>query len=158
MWSKLYLAVLGLSIAGMAFFTYYSWSWLQSIGLPAVAVAGYDYHSSLAWVTLWISSLALLIIGNAVLWATGRAWNLWATFLYFAVFVVIRYFWLDEAFFHFKKTNGLFDGNFSVGPFFAVILIALAGVIVFFDKFLVIRLRAKTYPETDPAGTGKIEV
>ncbi|MEO6655169.1 MAG: hypothetical protein ABIO36_03730 [Pyrinomonadaceae bacterium] len=151
MWIKLYLAALGLSITVMAFFTYYSWSWLQSIGLPSVAVAGYVYHSNLSWVTLWISAAALLIVGNAVVWANGRALALWATFLYFAVFVIIRYFWIDESFLHYRKTNGLVDGSFSVGPFFAVILIPLAGVIVFFDKFLVIRLRAKTYPETDKA-------
>ncbi len=149
MWSKLYLAVLGLSIAVMVFLTYYSWSWLQSIGIPVGAVAGYEYHSDIAWWALWLSSVTLLVLGNAVLWVNRNAWAMWTTFLYFAVFVVIRYFWLDQAFFHFKKDNGLFDGSFSIGPFFAVLLIVLAGVIVFSNKFLVIRLRAKTYTEAD---------
>ena len=149
MWSKLYLAALGLSITGMAFFTYYSWSWLQSIGLPSVAVEGYRYHTSLAWTFLWISSIVLLIVGNSVLWAGGRAWAMWTTFLFFAAFLAIQYFWLHQSFFQFLKGNGLGDGGLLFAPFSAAILIALAGVIVFFDKFIVIRLRAKTYPEKE---------
>lgn len=146
MWSKLYIALLGLSIVVLAFFTYYSWSWLQSIGLPAEAIASYQYHSRLSWTALWLSAAALLILGNVVLWTAGRTWAMWTTFLYFSAFIVVRYFWLDEKFLHFMKSNGLFDGSFSVGPFFAVILIAIAAAIVFFDQFIVTRLRAKTFP------------
>lgn len=146
MWSKLYLALLGLSLVVMAFLTYYSWSWLQSIGIPAGAIAGYEYHSGFAWTALWLSTTVLLLLGNAVLWASGRAWAMWTTFLYFAVLVVVKFFWLDEALFHFKKSNNFLDGSFSVGPFFAVILIALVAVIVFFDQFVVVRLYRKMYP------------
>ncbi|HRI04204.1 MAG TPA: hypothetical protein PLL77_10715 [Pyrinomonadaceae bacterium] len=146
MWSKIYLAILAVACLVMAFFTFYSWSWLQSIGLPAAAVAGYEYHSGLAWPVLWIATIALLVLGNAVLWASERAWAMWVTFLYFSVFVIIRYFWLDQAFFQFKKTNGLFDGSFSIAPLMAVILVVIMAAIVFFDQFIVLRLRAKTYP------------
>ena len=48
MWSKIYLAILAVAVVVMAFFTYYAWSWLQSIGQPVAAAAGYDYHSRLA--------------------------------------------------------------------------------------------------------------
>jgi hypothetical protein len=145
MFTKIYLALLGISIAVMAFFTYYSWSWLQSIGLPTAAVVGYEYHAGLAWTALWISVVALMVIANAVLWATGRSWAVWTTFVYFAVLIIARYFWLDQLFFRFKKTNGLFDGSFSVAPLMAVILIVLVAAIAFFDQFIVVRLRAKTY-------------
>lgn len=146
MWSKIYLVILAVACLVMAFFTFYSWSWLQSIGLPAAAVAGYEYHSGLAWPALWILTIALLVMGNAILWASGRAWAMWVTFIYFSAFAVIRYFWLDQAFFQFKKTNGLFDGSFSIAPLMAVILVVLMAAIVFFDQFIVLRLRAKTYP------------
>lgn len=149
MWSKIYLAILAIAIVVMAFFTFYSWSWLQSIGLPAAAVAGYEYHSGLAWPVLWITTIALLVFGNAILWASGRAWAMWVTFIYFSAFAVIRYFWLDQAFFQFKKTNGLFDGSFSIAPLMAVILVVLMAAIVFFDQFIVLRLRAKTYPAAE---------
>ena len=140
---------LAVSIAVMAFFTYYSWSWLQSIGLPAAAVDGYTYHEGLAWPALWIFSAILLLLGNAVLWTGSRSWALWATFLYFSVFVIIRYFWLDPAYFQFKKSNGLFDGSLSLGPIMAVVLVVLMAIIVFFDKFLVLRLKAKIVSRTD---------
>ena len=70
-------------------------------------------------------------------------------FLFFAAFLAIQYFWLHQSFFQFLKGNGLGDGGLLFAPFSAAILIALAGVIVFFDKFIVIRLRAKTYPEKE---------
>ncbi|MEQ1921919.1 MAG: hypothetical protein ABL952_05375 [Pyrinomonadaceae bacterium] len=146
MLSKIYLGVLAIAIIAMAFLTFYSWSWLQSIGLPAAAVAGYEYHAGMAWPALWILTIALLVLGNAILWASGRAWAMWVTFIYFSTFAVIRYFWLDQAFFQFNKTNGLFDGSFSIAPLMAVILVVLMAAIVFFDQFIVVRLRAKTYP------------
>lgn len=146
MWSKLYLGLLGLFIVVMAFFSFYSWSWLQSIGLPAGAIAGYEYHAGFAWTSLWVTTILLLLSGNALLWTTGRAWALWTTFVYFAVLVVVRFFWLDEAFFSFKKSNELVDGSFSVGPFFAVMLIALLAAIVFLNQFIVVRMHQKMYP------------
>jgi len=72
---------------------------------------------------------------------------MWVTFIYFSAFAVIRYFWLDQAFFQFRKTHGLFDGSFSIAPLMAVILVVIMAAIVFFDQFIVLRLRAKTYPE-----------
>lgn len=147
MLNKLYLAVLAVSIAIMAFFTYYSWSWLLSIGVPVAALEGYTYHANLAWVVLWVSSVLLLILANAILWRSGKATAIWFTFLYFAVFVLAWYFWLDQSFFQFKKANGLWDGSFSVGPIFGVILVIIAGVLVFVDQFVVLRLAKKMYPK-----------
>lgn len=152
MWSKIYLAVLGLSVTLMAFFTLYSWSWLKSIGQPAAAAAGYEFHSGLAWPTLWITAAVLLMLGNAVLWVDRRAWAVWATFAYFAVAVGIKYFWLDQAALDFKKSSGLADGGFSPAPFFAVLMIVFTAFVAFADQFLVTRMRLKTYeqPATEP--------
>ena len=148
MWSKIYLALLGLSIAAMAFFTYYSWSWLQSIGQPAAAVVGYEYNSGVACTALIISGIILLLVANGMLWATQRAWAMWATFTYVAVFVIVRYFWLGEAFFRFMKDNGMWDGSFSLGPVMGVILVVGAGVVVFINQFASVRLNRKMYPPT----------
>lgn len=154
MWSKIYLAVLGLSIAAMAFFTYYSWSWLQSIGQPAAAVAGYEYNSGVACAVLIISGVLLLLIANGMLWATQRAWAMWATFTYVAVFVIVRYFWLGEAFFRFKKENGLHEGSFSMGPVMGVILVVAAGIVVFVNQFVSVRMNRRMYP---PVAAEEIE-
>lgn len=67
MWNRIYLLVLAVCTVIMVFFTYYSWTWLKSIGSPQAAVEGYLYHSGLAWKFLWISSIALVILANAVL-------------------------------------------------------------------------------------------
>lgn len=146
MWSKIYLAVLVIFIAVMAFFTFYSWSWLQSLGNPLDAVAGFEYHSNLSWVALWLSALILLLLANGVLWASKRAWAMWATFAYLAIFLVVRYFWLGEAFFRYKKTNNMFDGSFSLGPVLGAILIVAAGVVIFANQFISVRLYRKMYP------------
>ncbi len=165
MWSKLYLAILGLSIAAMAFFTYYSWSWLQSIGQPAAAVVGYEYNSGVACTALIISGVLLLLLANGVLWATKRAWAMWATFVYVGIFVIIRYFWLGEAFFRFKKDNRMSDGSFSLGPVMGVILVVALGVVVFANQFASVRLNRKMYPpiasveiESDSETESKTEV
>ncbi|MGE3467901.1 MAG: hypothetical protein AB7J13_13335 [Pyrinomonadaceae bacterium] len=149
MFSKIYFATLGLAFVAMSFFALYSWSWLQSIGFPTAAAAGYEYHAGIGQFVLWGSVAVLLLLANAVLWTSGRALAIWATFVYFTFFVVVRSFWLDQLFFHFKKANGLSDGSFSIGPFLAVLLIALVAMIAFFDQFIVLRLRSKTFGEQD---------
>ena len=154
MWSKLYLAVLAISIFVMAFFTYYAWSWLQSVGEPVAAVAGYQYHAGLGWMALWLFAVILLVLANAVLWTSRRGWAAWTTFLFFAVFLVIRYFWLHQAFFQFQKDNGLWDGGLLIAPFSAAILIVLMAAVVFFDQFAIVRLHRKMYPPAVAADSG----
>ena len=150
MWSKVYLVVLAAAVIVMAFFTYYSWSWLQSIGTPSSAIAGFEYHSALAWTTLWFSTLILLLLGNIVAWTANREWAIWTTFLYFTIFVLLRMFWLSQVFMDFKGGFDSSDLRFSAGLFFALILIILMGVIVFLDQFAVVRLRRRIYPPEMP--------
>jgi hypothetical protein len=94
-----------------------------------------------------------------VLWATGRAWALWAAFLYFAIFVTAKYFWLDRGFAQFKVGNGLIEDTNAAGPFIGVLLLVFMAFAVFIDQFIVIRLRARTYPQPPPMeGTPDIDV
>ncbi len=157
MWNKIYLGVLAIAVAIMGFFNYYSWSWLQSIGSPEAAIKGYEYHSSLAWLVLWVFAVLLLLLGNSVLWASRKSWALWTTFLYFSVFLIIRNFWLDRAFLDFESRHAGLEG-LSVAPIIAVSLIILAAIIVFFDNFLVTRLRAKTYPPAESVASGEPDI
>ncbi len=160
MLSKIYLGLLALSVLIVGFFSYYSWSWLQSIGLPAAAIDGFVYHSELAWYALWISFAFLLVVGNGILWSSKSSWAIWASFVYLAVFVLLRYFWLDEAAFRFKKLAGLGEGSFSLGPLVGAVIVAAAAAIVFADHFVVVRLNRRLYPEAaaaEPASEDKIE-
>lgn len=147
MWSKIYLGTLVFATAVMAFFTYYSFSWIRSIGDPSAAAAGYGYHSSISWVFLLISTSVLLLLANAYFWIASRLWALWTTFAYFAIFIALRYFWLEPSFFSFEKAHGLSQASFSAKPLLAVILILVMAAIVFADQLILIRLRAKAYPE-----------
>ncbi|MFN2501485.1 MAG: hypothetical protein ABR530_05685 [Pyrinomonadaceae bacterium] len=148
MWSKAYLGTLVLAVAKMAFFSYYSWSWLQSIGMPAAAAAGYEYHSRLASVTLPIATVVLLMLANGVFWETERAWAIWSSFTFFATFIVIRYFWLDRSFIDYSNQNGLTDRRYSFAPILAVVLLAIGGIVAFTNQFLLIRLRQRAYQST----------
>ena len=151
MLNKIYFILLAASLLVMAFFTYYSWSWLQSIGSPRAVVENFNFHSELSWVFLWVSSVILLVFGNAVHWTYRRSWPMWVAAGYFAAFVLIKYFWLDRAYLTYRKTHGLFEGSFDLGPFFAVVLCLVAVGIVFFDQFIVSRLAEKMHPKPLPA-------
>ena len=157
MWNKIYLIALAVLILPIVFLSYYSWSWLQSIGAPQNVVSNYEYWSTLSWSYLWISTVILLIIANVLHWKTHRAWALWATFIYFATFIIVRYFWLNQSFFHYKKANNLWQGEFSIAPLFGVLLCVVAAVIVFFNQFLIKRLQDKMNLPTQPAFNDSIE-
>ena len=158
MWNKIYLIALAVLITPMAFLTYYAWSWLQSIGAPRTVVENYDYWSNFYWNYLWLSTVILLILANVLLWKTRRAWALWTTFLYFAIFIIARYFWLDQIFFEYKRENGLGQNGFSVAPLFGVVLCAIAAAIVFFDQFLIKRLHDKMYLQMEAAISNPTEM
>ena len=149
MWSKVYLAVLAVSIAVVAFFTYYSWSWLQSIGSPAVASNEFDYYFSTSFTFLEISSGILLIIANIILWQNHRAWAIWATSLYFGISVIIRSFWLLTAYDNFAIQNSReTSGPHGVSVFLTIVVCLFSAAVAFCDQFVVLRLREKMYPPT----------
>ncbi|HEY0657924.1 MAG TPA: hypothetical protein VGD05_05600 [Pyrinomonadaceae bacterium] len=151
MWNKIYLIALAVLFIPMAFMSYYSWSWLQSIGAPQNVFLNYDYWINLSWTYLWISTVILLILANILFWKTRRAWALWTTFLYFTIFIIVRYFWLDQLFIQYKETQGLSQDGFSVAPLIGVVLCAIAAVIVFFNQFLIKRSHDKMYPANESA-------
>lgn len=150
MWNKIYLTILAAAVLAMGVLLYLPYSWLQSIGAPATVRDNYLYYSNISWIFLLVSSLILLVAGNVVLWKTRSSWALWTTLLYFAVFMIVQTFWLENSFFRFKQENNFTSGALSWSPLTGVVLIALAAVIVFFDQYLVKRLLDKTYPPVQP--------
>lgn len=146
MWTKIFAAALLLCIFILGFITYYSWSWLNSIGLPSAAIIGFEQFDSYGWTFLWISSIALLGLANVILIRTGKAWAMWITFLYFAVFVVAKYFWLAVAATNFQRDSNLPSNNYLLGPFLALFLCIAFGAIVFVNQLLVVRVTQTIYP------------
>lgn len=149
MLERIFLLVLAICAAIATTLTYYSWSWLQSIGAPTAAVDGYMYHSGFSWIFLLVSSIALLAFANFILAYSERSWPIWVAFVYFAVFVLIRYFFLERAFFHFRVENGLADATISWAPFAGAVIVVVAGAVVFANQLLVVRLRERMYPKQE---------
>lgn len=149
----IYVALLSVAFVITVFFCFYAYSWLGSIGNPLNAQAGFEYHISLAWYVIWFSAAVLLVLANILLWQTRSSWAMWTTFTYFALFIILRYFVLENAFFSFQQTNNLIDRNFSFSPLLGVVFVFLGAVIVYFNQFLSLRLRdkifAKEIPEKD---------
>jgi hypothetical protein len=86
MLNKIYLVLLGIAVLVVVFFTFYSWSWLQSIGEPLAVVENYRFWSSISWDFLWISAVVLLVAANAILWTHRTPWPMWTAAAYFAIF------------------------------------------------------------------------
>ncbi len=152
MWNKIYLAVFGVALFVMSFFTFYANSWLGSIGDPLAALAGYEFYAGLATSFLWISTVILLILANLLLWNTRRSWALWTSFAYFAIFVILRTFWLEKARFNFQNSDGFF-----FTPLVGVILIIVVGALVFFNQFLNLRLNERMYPIKEATENAEVE-
>jgi len=142
MWNKIYLAVLAAAFLVMCFFTFYANSWLGSIGNPKDAIEGYEHYAGIGSLSLSISSVILLILANVILWNTRRGWALWTTLAYFAIFVILRSFWLEKSRYSLQYPDSSFFTPALVG---AGVIIA-AGAVVFFNQLLNLRLNEKMYP------------
>jgi hypothetical protein len=153
MWTKIFLIFFAVALAAMGVLTYLPYSWLQSKGFaPNTISDNFLFYGAVFWTGFWISSLILLILSNVILWLTRRAWALWLTFLFFSVFVLIRTWWLSEAYVSYTKQNNLTaETPFGYGILGVLICIA-AGIGIFFNQFLVLRMRDRMH------GDGKTAV
>jgi hypothetical protein len=145
MWNKIYFLVLAIAVLVMVVLTFFAFTWLQSVTKPVDVAANYDYYSNLYGTFLWLSSLVLLILANVLLWKTRRAWALWTTFLYFAAFVLLQSWWLGGLYLDFKQRNNLAQETFSFSGLIGSVLCVLAAVGIFFDQFLVLRMRDRIF-------------
>ena len=143
MLNKIYLGLLAIAVLVMSFFTYYSFSWLQSIGSPENAATSSSFYSGLGLNFLWISFLVLLVVANVIIWKKGESILLWVSFVFFAIFMTLRTFWLSPTLFSFEQANSLTDSSFSITPIIGAITIVVLAIAVFFNQFIVFRLRQK---------------
>lgn len=145
MWNKIYFIALAIALLIVTILSFYSYNWLTSVDAPINVVQNYEFFSGITWMFLWLSSIILLVIATVMFWRLQQSWGLWATFLYFAFFIIIQTFLLDDAFVTFKNRNNLGESNLFVTPFLGVILCVLGAIIVFFDQYLISRLHKKMY-------------
>ena len=152
MWNKIYALALVVATLVMIILSYLSFSQLQAIGFsPATIADNFRGYESMFREFLWISSLILLIVANVGLWQTRRSSALWLTLLYFAVFVLLDTWWLGSFYFDYRKQNNLTADSFSFSGIFGVILCVSAALVVFFDQFIVLRMRDRMHGEPQAA-------
>ncbi|MFV0389968.1 MAG: hypothetical protein ACK5NT_14590 [Pyrinomonadaceae bacterium] len=145
MLSKIFLGVLFVAFIVMGIVTYLSYSWLQSVTNPADVAQSYLYFANIGWNALWICFILLIIFANVILWKSRRAWALWSSFLFFAVCLVAQTFWLNSIFYSFAQENNLTGDGYILKPFIGAVLVLIAAIAVFFNQFIVLRLRDKLY-------------
>ena len=149
MWTRIYVGVLAAGVLVGGGFTYYASSWLTSIGRPEDAIAGYEHTSSIAWTMLSLCSIVLLFLGCGVMWSRGKAWGLWVTFAYFAVFVALSGFYLDRGYQQLVEATAGIDTKVWGTPVISVLIIAGAAIPVLALQYLVVVLRQKFHRSDD---------
>lgn len=127
--NRIYLFLAAIAVLVMAVISYLAYSWLGSIGSPAAAAVNFAYYSDIYWWFLWIATAILVAAACFSLARTGSSWALWATFGFFAAFVVIRYFFLENALSQFMATNNIARDGLSWAPVSGTALV-LAGAAV----------------------------
>ncbi len=142
--NKIYLGLLIFAVLLMSFLTFYSYSWLQSIGDPKVAAENFTYFADLSWKLLWFSFIGLVAFANFLIWKNGKSWSIWASFVYFAFFIIIQTLWLAPALLSFEKLNNLTDSSFSITPIIGVMTVVVLAIAIFFNQFIMLRVREKT--------------
>lgn len=144
MWNKIFIVLLAVAVLAMLALTYLSLSQLQHIGFaPKDLVEGFRFYADVYWKFLFVSGLILLILSNVILWLSGKSWALWSSFLFFAVFVIAQTWWLGKLLVDYEAANRL-DSNTFYGQYLTGALLCItAGVIVFFDQFLILRMRER---------------
>jgi hypothetical protein len=146
MFTKIYLALLGISILVILTITFLCYSQLQSMGFaPTQIVEYFESYDGFYKTALWISSIALLILGNVILWMSKKSWALWVTFVYFAAFILLDMWWLGDLLVAYKKQNNLLSGSFQFGGIFAALMVVIVGIGIFFNQFIVLRLHEKMF-------------
>lgn len=151
MWNKIYPIFLAVFVLVMLVLTYLAYSQLQSIGFaPEVIRDNYQTYENYFRQFLWMSSVVLLILANVLLWTERKSWALWTTLLYFALFTLLEGWWLGRAYTAYLQQHNLPQSAISFGILISTIMCIVAAVGIFFDHFLVLRMRERIY-KTDSA-------
>lgn len=150
MLNKIFLLALAIGSIIMCALTYLVYSQLKHIGFASTQIAAdYKIYENYFLEFLWFSSAVFLILGNIILWSKRKSWGVWATLLYFGLFFLLQGWWLGNEFYAYKVANNLPVGGFYGGGLFSTIIVVVAAVGIFFDQFLVLRLRDRLYEVQD---------
>jgi hypothetical protein len=146
MLNKIFLAVLLISLLVMAALSYISSTSLNSVGFsPQQIVETFNGYNSMTWSALWITSGLLLILANVVLWSSRKAWSLWATFIFFSIFLLIQTIFIGDKLNSYIATNLNAQSGINFTGILGAFTCVFVAIGVFFNQFLVIRMRDKMF-------------
>jgi hypothetical protein len=158
MWNKIYPIALAVFVLIMIVLAYLAFSELQSIGFKSNIIAeNFQVKEGYYRQFLWLSSVLLLIVANVLLWLERRAWALWATLAYFAIFLLIDGWWLGKTFFDYQKENNLSDSLIPTSGLLTSFVCVIAAIGIFFNQFLVLRMRDRIHGVEKPVGETVVE-
>jgi hypothetical protein len=147
MLNKIFLAVLFISFLVMSGLTYFCYDSLTHIGFsPKQIVENFNSYRATYFTALWVSSAALLVFSNILLWSSRRAWSLWISFVFFAFFLILQTFWLGNKLQSYLSVEFPSETSLGLGGIAGAFACIVAAIGVFFNQFLVIRLRDKMFP------------
>jgi hypothetical protein len=91
----------------------------------------YEYHTydSILVMANPIGFVILLVLSNVSYVRQSRGFFFLVTFLIFAIFTMMDYAYISDTFFHFRKRNGMWKGEFSIAFLMGVILCVIAGAV-----------------------------
>jgi hypothetical protein len=158
MLNKFFLGAIVLSIIIMAAFLYISNATLNSVGFsPQQIVETFNGYNSITWSALWITSGLLLILANLVLWSSRKAWSLWATFIFFSVFLLVQTIFIGDKLNSYIASNLNSQSGINFTGILGAFTCVFVAIGVFFNQYLVIRMRDKIYgveKKVEPIETG----
>lgn len=160
MLNKIFLILFAVAILFMAVLSYLTVAQLNSIGFPPPQIVEYfRSYESLHWLSVWISSLFLLILANVILWTNRSSWALWITLLFFAAFIMVNTWWLTETLGSYQKSHNLETGGIlSKNGIFGAIFCIVGGIGIFFNQYIVLRMRDKMFDKPSETVEEKSEI
>jgi hypothetical protein len=148
MWNKIYFGLLLVALISMGLMTFWCFNWLGSVDKPETVATNLMNSQSIFRTTLLICSGVLMIISNVLLWTKRSSWALWTTFIFFAVFIMLQTWWLNDMSNTYLAANGMQQGIAGMG-IVGTLMCIITAIGVFFNQFIVFRMLDKMSPAFD---------
>lgn len=120
-----FIVLTAILFVAMVYFAYVADNCLTSTTDPTNAIAKFYKNTYYLNLINVVGFFVLLIYANFYYWKKKQGGLLFiVSFLISAVFTNLNYSYLYEAAFSYKKATGLWEGGFSLAPFFGFIITA----------------------------------
>jgi len=136
--SRLFVILVGIGIVICSFLSFKAIKSFHEAGMAEDMAHSYEDYESMLIYFLNLGFIVLTIVSNLHSQASKNiSWHFYlTTFLIYAGFAVLDNFYLEDAFFHFKKMNQLWKGEFSMASLSGYISLFIAAVLCVFNALM----------------------